>query len=678
MTKNPLMKSWNNLLWGNSVALTWTWGLGLFFAVQVAIQFGFNDLIKFATIDAVGLTIFGLVNHQLIKKSQNPEEFENKFLTQAKSFKFALLFYQFVAITLTIYCLLKYITLPLGIFSFLVGMMLIGAVIFLGEEFPITRIKYLHAFYAVIMLTAALIILNSELFSSESMIKAALSSGSQGLKAELSLTPGLLGWFNDASQYPGLYQFKNGISEFAYWIPVLLGFLCGPWLDLQNWHRVVQINKEGGSVAKSYIIGGLIFWCVIMVDGSLALACHQFGQSHAGLITSLSTIDPSSLLYPVKDTITQVLSNYPDFNILLGSYMVFIGLAALATFDSGYIAYKWYTESLVKDAKGLIFTFIPSTLISSAIPWFTLCIVAAISTMHFTEFGKFIASFDPNLIQFFRFELEYYVAFFASFFLVYSVCFYRKMAKTEDSSSKFSALRLFSTALSSIAIFGIGYFTENTLLMAIAAILAFIYGWICEAKKSSNKAIPTEAKILSQNQNINIEEFRAQEIHYNSNDALPNGAKPVSIKGCYIHDNWFVHQFIPTYQDTNSVGNVYFAMYLMWVGKTRELFFAHVIPDFDPNKSDYLILTRSIDHKFQKEINEFTEVLIKIRIGEYNRKFVTLEHQIIETKTGDLVGKGKQALMFVSSQDYSLIDLPQEVQQGFIPYVGEVKEFAKG
>jgi acyl-CoA thioesterase FadM len=115
----------------------------------------------------------------------------------------------------------------------------------------------------------------------------------------------------------------------------------------------------------------------------------------------------------------------------------------------------------------------------------------------------------------------------------------------------------------------------------------------------------------------------------------------------------------------------------MWVGKTRELFFAHVIPDFDPNTSDYLILTRSIDHKFQKEINEFTEAQIKIRIADYNRKFVTLEHEIIESKTGDLVGKGKQVLMFVSSNDYSLIDLPQELQQGFIPYVTEVKEFIK-
>lgn len=675
MANSTLTRSWNSILWGNSVALTWTWGLGLFFAVQVAIQFGFEALVRFATIDAVGLSLFGIVNSYIVKQSQNPQEFEAKFLRQAKNFKFALLFYQFIAITLTIYCLLKYITLPLGIFSILVAMMLIGAVIFLGEEFPINRIKYSHAIYSVIIIAAALVLINSPLFSQESLIKAALSSGAQGLKAELSLSPGFLSWFEQAKLYQPLYQFKTGLLEFGYWIPVLLGFLCGPWLDIQNWHKVVQINKEGNSITGSYIVGGLIFWLIIMLDGSLALACYELGHKTPELLANASTLDPSSILYPVKDTITQVLSNSPNFHYLLGAYMIFVGLAALATFDSGYIAYRWYTEDLVKDAKGLIFTFIPSSLVSSAIPWFTLCIIAAITTMHFTEFGKFVANFDPSLIRFFRFELEYYIAFFASFFLVYAVCFYRKISVPNPDDSCFSALRLFSTALSSIAIFGIGYFTENTLLMAIAATLAFGYGWICQIKTIKTNSNPSENKKLSSN--IIVEEFHGQEIIETNQQVLPKGAMPVSIKGCYVQDGWFVHQFIPTYQDTNSVGNIYFAQYLMWVGKTRELFFAHVVPNFDPHSSDYLILTRSIDHKFQKEINEFKEAQIKIRIADYNRKFVTLEHEIVEAATGDLVGKGKQVLMFVNSKDYSLIDLPQELSQGFIPYVTDVKEFIK-
>ncbi|WP_204349280.1 hypothetical protein, partial [Klebsiella pneumoniae] len=41
---------------------------------------------------------------------------------------------------------------------------------------------------------------------------------------------------------------------------------------------------------------------------------------------------------------------------------------------------------------------------------------------------------------------------------------------------------------------------------------------------------------------------------------------------------WFVLRMIPTYDDTNSVGNVYFANYVRWVGKAREMFFNICMP----------------------------------------------------------------------------------------------------
>ncbi len=35
----------NALLWGNSVALAWMWGLGLFFSVQMTFMFGLEGLL---------------------------------------------------------------------------------------------------------------------------------------------------------------------------------------------------------------------------------------------------------------------------------------------------------------------------------------------------------------------------------------------------------------------------------------------------------------------------------------------------------------------------------------------------------------------------------------------------------------------------------------------------------
>lgn len=69
-----LSKTIKTILWGNSVALAWTWGIGLFFSVQVAIQFGFKALLAFATVDAIGLTLFGVINSHISKKYNSAQD----------------------------------------------------------------------------------------------------------------------------------------------------------------------------------------------------------------------------------------------------------------------------------------------------------------------------------------------------------------------------------------------------------------------------------------------------------------------------------------------------------------------------------------------------------------------------------------------------------------------------
>jgi acyl-CoA thioesterase FadM len=144
----------------------------------------------------------------------------------------------------------------------------------------------------------------------------------------------------------------------------------------------------------------------------------------------------------------------------------------------------------------------------------------------------------------------------------------------------------------------------------------------------------------------------------------PTGTHDIS---GHFEGKWFVHTFIATYADTNSVGNVYFGMYAMWVGKTRELFFNRVMPKFNLKETPFYILTRSFEHKFIRETREFETVSVKIRVGDYNRKFVTLEHEIYDS-AGNQLGKGSQTLLFVSSTDYKMLDIPQDVMTAFLSY----------
>ena len=137
--------------------------------------------------------------------------------------------------------------------------------------------------------------------------------------------------------------------------------------------------------------------------------------------------------------------------------------------------------------------------------------------------------------------------------------------------------------------------------------------------------------------------------------------------GGHFEGKWFVHSFVATYGDTNSVGNVYFGMYAMWVGKTRELFFNRLMPKFNLKNTPYYILTRSFEHKFVRETREFETVSVKIRVAGYNRKFATLEHEIFDS-AGHVLGRGKQTLLFVSSSTYKMLDIPSDVHSAFIAH----------
>ena len=106
---------------------------------------------------------------------------------------------------------------------------------------------------------------------------------------------------------------------------------------------------------------------------------------------------------------------------------------------------------------------------------------------------------------------------------------------------------------------------------------------------------------------------------------------------------------------------------MLYVGKTRELFFNTAMPDFDLKTTKFYILTRSFEHKFVREAREFDTITVKIRVADFNRKFCTLEHQIFGSDN-ELLGKGKQSLLFVASKDYALLDIPSEVYTAFMKY----------
>lgn len=626
----------NTLLWGNTVALSWMWGLGLFFSVQFTTQFGLVGLLSFAIPNCLGLVGFGLITHHIARRQSGGSESLGKFFTTwSRPFRLVFFLYQLIAITLTIFALIRYGWMPLGLepqvlFLPLILLVVLAAGILFGEEFNIRRIKWSHGVIFLIIVTAIGILLS----------------------APSHIIGGL----------PGMTVEKLPTDDWNYWgyiVPIIIGFLLGPWLDLQQWQRAIQMHRERVSVAAAYIVGALQFFLLLLFHGTLALWALGAGGAqflHEGL---------GGHIYGHDSVMRLLFSLAAEHPWIFGAYCVFLCACVLTTLDSGYIALRWFLQSNVRTSVNAIFSLIPTSLVTSPIPLFLLCGIIALV-------GAAVGL-----------ELEYFMIFFATFFVGYSALAVAR-CYVNTPANRIPQIKMFCLGSLAVVIFAFGYLLAYPAFMIIGSLLPLGYVIWTLCKPTAAEDFVSDAERLD----AAVDELSplaapplppaseaqpARPTIAGTAAAITDAAK--SLVGAVQHPlgghfegKWFVHSFMATYADTNSVGNVYFGMYAMWVGKTRELFFNRVMPKFNLKNTPFYILTRSFEHKFVRETREFETVVVRIRIAGYNRKFVTLEHEIYDSQN-QLLGKGQQSLLFVSSTDYKMIDVPPEVHSAFLPYV---------
>ncbi|MFT3991821.1 MAG: acyl-CoA thioesterase [Luteolibacter sp.] len=627
----------NALLWGNSVALSWMWGLGLFFSVQMTFMFGLQGLLVFAIPNALGLMLFGFLTHIVAKRHSGGQEslaiFFEKF---SKPFRLIFYLYQILALALTVFALTQYLfgTLKLvegplyGLYLGLVVFVVLAAGCLFGEEFGIQKIKLGHAMFGVLLLASVGIV----------------------LFCMKQLGWDTLGW---APRLPTLADGQpagGGPSLAGYTIPLLVGLLVGPWLDLQHWQRAIQIHREKTSVRLSYFFGGSIFFLMLLFHGTLAawVLTKMNVSNWDDWLNAHKGLDGFTYAHQLGVEFVSGLNNNGQ-SLLPLAYFAFLVICALTTLDSGYIALKWFFETTIGKSQHMIMAMVPKKLLESPIPSFLL--VGIVTLIGLAA----------------KLQLEYFMVFYASFFVGYASlaiarCF------VPNSQQALPQIRMFSLASISVVIFAFGYFSHNTPLLILASLLPLAYVvWLVFNTDLLRVVTERAGEVVEAAAQIPAIKAIAKTAHAvtGSQVVAPTGHHAL---GGHFEGKWFVYSMIASYSDTNSVGNVYFGMYAMFVGKTRELFFNTVMPDFNLKTTKFYILTRSFEHKFVRESREFDTITVKIRVAETNRKFCTLEHQIFGTDN-ELLGKGKQSLLFVASKDYSLIDIPSEVYTAFMPYV---------
>jgi len=614
----------NALLWGNSVALAWMWGLGLFFSVQMTFMFGLQGLLLFAIPNALGLMLFGYLTQKVAQSHAGGQESLAIFFDRfAKPFRLIFYLYQILALTLTVFALVAYLFVPLqlttgplfALYLCLIVFVILAAGCLFGEEFGIQKIKHSHTLLGLLLLACVGIIL-------------------VGLEPKL---PAALQWTAPFGKW-------KGPSFWGYATPLIVGLLVGPWLDLQHWQRAIQIHREKTSISMSYFFGGGIFFLLLLFHG--CLAWWVMGKEGA----PLSAVQARDGFMYAHDLVTRYfIRNYDAAGPWMPmAYFSFLSICVLTTLDSGYIALKWFLGHNVDRSQNMLIGLIPKQIIGSPIPSFMVVGVVTLAGIWA------------------RLELEYFMVAYASFFVGYAAlaiarCF------VPNSQQPLPQIRMFSMASMSIVIFAFGYLNSQTPLLLLGSLLPLVYViWLVFNADLLRVVHERAGEVMEAAAEIPAIRAmtRAATVVTGADVRAPEDGHALA---GHFEGKWFVYSMIATYADTNSVGNVYFGMYPMYVGKTRELFFNATMPEFDLKTTSFYILTRAFEHKFIREAREFETITVKIRIAEYNRKFCTLEHQIFNSDHA-LLGKGKQSLLFVSSKDYSLLDIPPEVYTSFISY----------
>ncbi|KMO40391.1 thioesterase [Methylobacterium variabile] len=569
--------------WAPTIALSWFWGLGFFYAIHVTLTYGWLGFVAFAVPNAVGLGLFGWI---LGAPGRSPDK-----ITATIQGPYAVLFLacQFLAVAITIFGFAAYAWTPVfgreTVFG-LIALVLVACSI--GHALPLRSIRTLHGIALIPAVCAGLVAL------------AGVATGLGGSGVPISSF--------DARFY--------GLA-----LPSLVGFLLGPWMDVQQWQRAVEIQRAGASVRLAYATGAILFLGLLTINALLASA--------AGLGEPVLSSDGLPGAYAA---VAQAIARDHLTGVTV-AFLIWTVVAAATTIDSFYCATRWLMMAITTRSNSPLLAFVPAALVSSPI-WILLAALAAA-----------VAASQLNL------SLMYLMMPFATILVGGAACL---VCETLGASRRYDPVLSYMIGLVAGLIFFTGYVAPNWLFLAMAPLIGLI------------GALPMIAELLG----LGGEPATRLPVPADEpavKTVVVTVSRDEAIASHGFDGQWFVMNLIPTYDDTNSVGNVYFANYVRWVGKARELFFNTCMPDFDLKATDFYVLTKTFQHDFRREAVEFEPVSVRVRIASHNRKFVTLAHEI-HSEINGLLGRGEQSLMFVDTVQYRPLDIPRTIIEGFLPY----------
>lgn len=124
----------------------------------------------------------------------------------------------------------------------------------------------------------------------------------------------------------------------------------------------------------------------------------------------------------------------------------------------------------------------------------------------------------------------------------------------------------------------------------------------------------------------------------------------------------YVHRHRVTFDETNVVGNVYFAQYLHWQGHCREMFLAEhapgVVADLQAGRLALVTVSCSADFYAELFAMDVVEVHMSLRSSSGNRVEMSFDY----LRDSALVARGHQGVACMERSATAMVPIPVPVE----------------
>ena len=123
----------------------------------------------------------------------------------------------------------------------------------------------------------------------------------------------------------------------------------------------------------------------------------------------------------------------------------------------------------------------------------------------------------------------------------------------------------------------------------------------------------------------------------------------------------YEYRHVVGFEETNLIGNVYYANHVRWQGRCREMFLRDRTPEvIEALKYGLVLVTTRVSCEFMAELFAFDEITLRMRLGELAQNRITMSFEYWRGE--ELVARGEQQVACMQREGKQVVPVPVPTQ----------------